>query len=154
MMALHPSGRVARRTRSEVEAIVLDSLREAKVPLGAYEIIEHAAAVGSRLVPAQVYRTLGRLVDRHRVHCVASLSGYIIADGPVDCLSICTICQHVVGQPAPHLLETLRGLGRAAGLSACSATMEVLGLCSECRAARTDGSASSRTRLPIAGGAQ
>ena len=124
--------RTARRTQAEVEGIVLGCLRGARTPLGAYDIIEKAAAAGSRLVPAQVYRTLGRLGDRRQVHRVTCLSGYVAIDNPVDCLSVCTICRHVSATPAPDILAALLTLGQTTGFRTRAVVLEVLGTCLDC----------------------
>ena len=125
--------RSTRRSRGEIEAIVLSCLKQAAAPLGAYEVSGAAAAAGSHLAAMQVYRTLGRLVEHGTVHRVETLSAYLAIDRPIDGLAICRMCRNIEALAAPDLKRGLLEALSSAQFRAHRTVIEIIGLCARCQ---------------------
>lgn len=125
--------RATRRSRREIEDIVLSCLQEARAPLGAYEVAEAAAVAGSHIAAMQVYRTLGRLVQRGLVHRVEMLSAYLAIDQPVDGFAICSTCRGITPITAPDLKRDLLETVSTAEFRAHGAVIEIVGICARCQ---------------------
>ena len=86
-----PAGRerecTPRRSREQIDALVLDLLAQSNGPIGAYDLAGRASAAGEVLVPNQVYRTLHRLIEQGLVHrnevYAGAQHGYSMADTSV-----------------------------------------------------------------------
>lgn len=116
-----------RRSREEIETIILDLLARANGPMSAYDISARSAKSGQQVFPAQVYRTLARLIAQDRVSRIESLSAFTVKQEAAD---ICLIDSsgHVVGSvPAPDLVDRLVELAEASGFRSCRTILEVHG---------------------------
>ncbi len=95
--------------------------------MSAYDIAARSAKTGKKLFPAQVYRTLARLIEQDRVSRIESLSAFVIKQEAGD---ICLIdgSGHLVGSaPAPDLVDRLVQLAEASGFKPCRTILEVHG---------------------------
>ncbi len=129
------------------QALVLEALAEAAVPLGAYDILDRVRGRGVR-APAQVYRALERLRDLGLVHRVETLNAFVPcrhahenAQGPVI-LVICDHCGATRETEDRAIGGRLHALAATQGFLVQSSSLELRGTCSACAAqARTGRSA-------------
>ncbi|MGF1476401.1 MAG: Fur family transcriptional regulator [Geminicoccaceae bacterium] len=114
---------------------VLGILLEAEEPLGAYELIERMAKVGSRPTPPTVYRALDFLVSQGFVHKVHSENGFIACKAVEEVheaeLFICRTCG--VTAEVARSLSSVKQDASALGFTAESVVVEVRGLCRGCK---------------------
>ena len=119
---------------------VLEVLLESHKPLGAYEIIDRAAAAGARPAPITVYRALDFLREHGLVHRIESRNAFVAcvnnhASGDLVVFLICERCGDV-GEAAPAAVaESLRSAARAAGFTPKAPVIEISGICANCRQA-------------------
>jgi Fur family transcriptional regulator, zinc uptake regulator len=118
---------------------VLEALLESHNPLGAYEIIERLADKSGRLAPITVYRALDFLRRNGLVHRIESRNAFVacIHNHDGDDLVLFLICERcgAVGEgPGAAVSEALRASSRAAGFSPKNPLIEIVGICSHCRA--------------------
>ncbi len=119
---------------------VLDLLRRARRPVGAYEMIDLIAAdTGRRPAPISVYRALDFLVEDGHVHRLASRSAYLAcghdhgAGEPVAFL-ICDQCGGVGEETSPALAQGVDAMARTAGFRPRTQVIEIAGCCARCSA--------------------
>jgi Fur family zinc uptake transcriptional regulator len=120
---------------------VLEVLLETHKPLGAYEIIEHAAAEGSRPAPITIYRALDFLRENGLVHRIESRNAFMACVGhhERDDLIVFLICDHcgTVGEASSAAVaEQLRKAAGAAGFAPKTPVIEIGGVCAHCRQAQ------------------
>lgn len=127
----------SRRQQGRNDALVLEALRQARTPLGAYDLLGRLRDVGPRS-PMQIYRALDRLVSDGSVHRIASLSAYAAcatgrcgSDG-VAVFAICTSCGRTIETHDPALGSVLARLARDQRFRMDSVTVELSGLCGSC----------------------
>jgi Fur family zinc uptake transcriptional regulator len=119
---------------------VLEVLLASHQPLGAYEIIEHAASTGARPAPITIYRALDFLREHGLVHRIESRNAFIACvnnHGSGD-LVVFLICEHCgnVGEAAPAAVASeLKSAARAAGFTPKTPVIEISGICAHCRQA-------------------
>ena len=117
---------------------VLELLLESHKPLGAYEIIDRAAAGGSRPAPITIYRALDFLRDNGLVHRIESRNAFFAcvsnhaAGDPVVFL-ICEKCGDVGESASAAVGEQIKSAARAAGFTPKSPVIEITGICANCR---------------------
>lgn len=129
-----------RRTSNAVHAQrVLEALRQAQKPIGAYEII---AAVGDmqKLAPATVYRALDRLIRDRQVHKLQSLNAFVSCHHDDCCeqpaFAICNLCGCVTEFSACGLGAMLERSASAKSFTLDTATIELHGTCHDCQQRR------------------
>jgi len=126
--------RPSRRASSELDGLVLAQFVGAiNRPLSAYDLCERIGREGNPIAPAQVYRTLNRLVERGAVHRVESLSAYVRSVHAIDIVSICADCHRVTLDAAPEISDLVRGTAAANGFEVHHSVVEVFGHCTICR---------------------
>jgi Fur family transcriptional regulator, zinc uptake regulator len=121
-------------TRRRVLEILLSGHR----PIGAYEIIDHLAADGSRPAPITVYRALDFLLEQGLVHRLASRNAFMAcihqhaATDKVVFL-ICEQCGAVGEVSSARIMRTIDEAAAAAGFMPKAPVVEVSGLCAHCQ---------------------
>jgi Fur family zinc uptake transcriptional regulator len=118
---------------------VLELLLESHKPLGAYEIIERAAATGARPAPITVYRALDFLRDNGLVHRIESRNAFVACvgdhgSGDLVVFLICERCGTVGEAASAAVAAELRQAARKAGFTPKAPVIEISGICSHCRA--------------------
>ncbi len=118
---------------------VLELLLESHKPLGAYELIERAAAAGSRPAPITIYRALDFLRDNGLVHRIESRNAFVAcvgghADGDLIVFLICERCGSVGEAASAAVADQLRQAARKAGFTPKAPVIEIGGICGHCRA--------------------
>jgi Fur family zinc uptake transcriptional regulator len=124
---------------------VLELLLASHKPLGAYEIMDHAAAKGGspaasgqRPAPITVYRALDVLRDNGLVHRIESRNAFVacVNNHGSDDIVVFLICEHcgAVGEaPSAAVADQLKAAARAAGFTPKAPVIEIGGVCAHCR---------------------
>ncbi|MDZ7283243.1 transcriptional repressor [Sphingomonas sanguinis] len=128
---IHHAAAVPRRRAGEIDELICTILTGQARPLSAYDIAGQASQDGRRVVPAQVYRTLARLVRQGRVLRIEMLGAYVPRPASADLCLVCLECHGVqlVENPALRVIHT-DATGRRFRLAA--APVEAGGLCGTC----------------------
>jgi Fur family transcriptional regulator, zinc uptake regulator len=118
---------------------VLETLLESHKPLGAYEIIDRLARKNGRPAPTTVYRALDFLRDNGLVHRIESRNAFVACGhnhggGDLVVFLICERCGAVGEAPGGAVSAALKASSRAAGFSPKNPLIEIVGICSHCRA--------------------
>jgi len=119
---------------------VLEVLLESHNPLGAYEIIDRAAASGARPAPITIYRALDFLRDNGLVHRIESRNAFVAcvnnhASGDLVVFLLCERCGAVGEAASAAVADQLKAAARAAGFTPKTPVIEITGVCSHCRQA-------------------
>jgi len=120
---------------------VLEVLLESHKPLGAYEIIERAAAGGAtRPAPITIYRALDFLRTNGLVHRIESRNAFVacVGDHTTGELVVFLICEHCgeVGEAASTAVaDELKSAARNAGFTPKAPVIEISGVCANCKQA-------------------
>jgi Fur family zinc uptake transcriptional regulator len=117
---------------------VLELLLESHKPLGAYEIMDRAAANGGRPAPITIYRALDFLRDNGLVHRIESRNAFVacVHNHDSDDLVVFLICEHcgAVGEaPSAAVADQLKAAARSAGFTPKAPVIEIGGVCAHCR---------------------
>lgn len=109
-------------------------------PVSAYAIIDQLSqASGKRVLPPTVYRALDFLRGMGLIHRLASLNAFIGCPFPgsahSDLFLVCRQCGSAAECSAEGINSVLNSTAQRAGFVVESQTVELLGLCSECRGA-------------------
>jgi Fur family transcriptional regulator, zinc uptake regulator len=117
---------------------VLEILAASHKPLGAYEIVDAAAAHGPRPAPITVYRALDFLRENGLVHRIESRNAFVACgrNHPSDALVaflICDRCGAVGEAPAAAAAQSLAAAAQGAGFAPNLSVIEITGTCSHCR---------------------
>lgn len=128
---------------------VLDALRGAEGPLGAYALLKRLREQGFS-APVQVYRALERLRQHGLVHRLETLNAYVSCSLPegrqgVTAFTICDDCGRIDELVDGALSRSLGHLVRCRGFSPGSTTIEIHGRCSRCRGLAHEASSNEST---------
>lgn len=116
-----------RRSCDAIEKIVIEALAQAGRPQSAYDIAAYSRSTGQELVPAQVYRTLSRLIEQERVSRIESLSAFTLKQESADLCLIDASTHKATWISAPNLVNCLNKLAKAAGFTPSRTIIEVHG---------------------------
>lgn len=122
------------------QGLVLGALEGESGPLSAYTILDRLREHGLR-APLQVYRALDKLVEFGLVHRLESLNAFVACRHPgcdehqAIAFTICERCGKVAEISDDSLASRLRSLAEAAGFAPTKSTVELRGVCRDCRAA-------------------
>ena len=116
---------------------VLEVLLQSHKPLGAYEIMDRAAAIGTRPAPITIYRALDFLRDNGLVHRIESRNAFVAcvnnhASGELVVFLICEHCGAVGEAPSAAVADQLKSAARAAGFTPKAPVIEISGVCAHC----------------------
>ena len=117
---------------------VLEVLLGSHKPLGAYEIMDRAAAEGSRPAPITIYRALDFLRDNGLVHRIESRNAFVACvsrheHGEMIVFLICEHCGAVGEAPSAAVADQLKSAARAAGFAPKAPVIEISGVCAHCQ---------------------
>ena len=119
------------------QKIVLDLLKNAKEPLGAYTILFNTEKKGIK-APLQVYRALDKLIENGKVHKIESKNSYVICtNSECDSLKstsflICQNCDKVSEIKQSNLREDLSSLSKGSDFDYVNHNLEIYGICKNC----------------------
>jgi len=120
------------------ETLVYTLLCQADRPLSAYNILDALRDKGIR-APLQVYRALGKLVERGAVHRIESVNGFVACQlhdcggSEVSIFMLCTQCERANEFTDASIDKTLQALGDDRKFQAARKVIEITGLCADCR---------------------
>ena len=117
---------------------VLEVLAASHKPLGAYEIMDRAAADGTRPAPITIYRALDFLRDNGLVHRIESRNAFVACvsrheTGEMVVFLICEHCGAVGEAPSAAVAEQLKTAARGAGFRPKAPVIEISGICAHCQ---------------------
>ena len=116
-----------RRTPDEIDATVLQILAEENFPLSAHSIALRSATTSRAIVPAQVYRTLGRLEEEGTVSRIESLSAYAIKPESGDVPLIDEASRKLEWASAPEIACRLKQIAEKTGFRPRRLVIEIQG---------------------------
>ena len=117
------------------QALILDCLKQARQPLGAYTILKNLQSKGIR-APLQVYRALDQLADKGLVHKIESLNSWTLCcetkhvESPI--FAICKDCGEVREHLDEEIFKRLSNIPINDGFKADHAVLEIYGICNNC----------------------
>ena len=120
------------------ETLVYTLLCQADRPLSAYNILDALRDKGIR-APLQVYRALGKLMERGAVHRIESVNGFVACQlhdcggSEVSIFMLCTQCERANEFTDASIDKTLQALGDDRKFQAAHKVIEITGLCADCR---------------------
>ena len=118
---------------------VLELIWKSHAPVGAYTLLDRLRENGVRAQPPTVYRALEFLVENGLIHRIESLNAYVGCAEPterhVGQFLICTGCQSAAELDDPGIGSAIAQRAKEIGFSVSRATVEIAGLCPNCRAA-------------------
>jgi len=116
---------------------VLELVWGSHAPVGAYALLDALRAEGQSAAPPTVYRALDFLMEQGLIHRVESLNAYIGCAHPeaphTALLLLCTGCGRAAEFEDRGVDEKLRRAAAARGFAVAHQTIEVEGLCPDCR---------------------
>jgi Fur family zinc uptake transcriptional regulator len=119
---------------------VLELIWKSHEPVGAYTLLDRLRDEGLRAQPPTVYRALEFLVENGLIHRIESLNAYVGCAEPserhVGQFLICTGCRSAAELDDAAIGAAIAQRAKEIGFSVSRATVEIAGLCPNCRAAR------------------
>lgn len=116
---------------------VLEALRAADKPLGAYDILAQLNASGRRAQAPAAYRALDFLVKRGLAHKLSTRRAYVACDHPDEAhaaaFMICRRCGRVIETCLAARRGPLDDAANAVGFAIERTVLEVEGVCADCR---------------------
>jgi Fur family zinc uptake transcriptional regulator len=130
--------------RRRVLEIVLESHR----PVGAYDVLAGLARDGTRPAPPTVYRALDFLRAQGFVHRIDSRNAFVACFAPAKAhrshFLLCIACGLATEIEDATLDAVLAETARKAGFAIERETVEITGLCADCRDGPSAGPAGAR----------
>jgi len=119
---------------------VLELVWQRPQPLGAYDILAVLSEQdGRRAAPPTVYRALDFLLENGLVHRIASLNAFIGCSHPEHAhqgqFLICRECHIAIELEQDSISGAIIASANAVGFKVETQTVEVVGLCGNCRGA-------------------
>jgi Fur family transcriptional regulator, zinc uptake regulator len=122
---------------TELRRRVLEIVWDSHAPVGAYEIMQRLADERGRVGPPTVYRTLEFLGREGLVHRIDSLNAFVGCKAPDAAhralFLICGRCRNAAEIHDGGLDASLERVAGEAGFAAERATVELTGVCANCR---------------------
>ncbi|HAL68210.1 MAG TPA: Fur family transcriptional regulator, partial [Pseudomonas sp.] len=117
---------------------VLELVWQSHKPLGAYDILAVLSEQdGRRAAPPTVYRALDFLLENGLVHRIASLNAFIGCSHPEHShqgqFLICRLCHIAIELEQASISDAIVGSARHVGFTVENQTVEVVGVCSNCK---------------------
>jgi Fur family zinc uptake transcriptional regulator len=116
---------------------VLELVWASHEPVGAYGLLDRLSKEGVKAVPPTVYRALDFLLEHGLVHRLERLNAYVgcsHSHGPHAAqFLICTGCGRVAELDDPAIGSALARSASSRGFTISRQTVEVEGLCPDCR---------------------
>lgn len=105
-------------------------------PIGAYQLLE-LLQQNNRTAPPTVYRALDFLQQLGLVHRIASLNAYVGCSRPHKPhdgqFLICEACHALAELDAPEITAAINQSAAVSGFKTARQTIEIMGLCPNCR---------------------
>lgn len=122
---------------------VLELVWQSHKPLGAYQLMDRLAEASTRRVaPPTVYRALDFLLEQGLIHRINGLNAYVGCPSPEhrhpNHFLLCRACGVAVELESQALTQTIQQNTKDAGFSLEHHSLEVTGLCPDCRSSAHD----------------
>ena len=121
---------------------VLKLVADAGKPVKAYDLLDRLRGTYDNAAPPSVYRSLDFLLQQGFIHKLESINAFVSCFHPTVAhqvpFLICDRCHNAVELCDERVAELIESQAHALGFSAQAQTLEVHGVCRECRAG-TDG---------------
>jgi Fur family zinc uptake transcriptional regulator len=138
--ALRTAEKVCKERNLQLTAIrrrVLELIWARHAPIGAYDILAALKRGEGALAPPTVYRALEFLLAAGLIHRIDTLNAFIGCETPEEKhtgqLLICRKCNRVTELDDPSITRLLAQKATAAGFAADEQSVEIKGLCADCR---------------------
>lgn len=117
---------------------VLELVWSSHRPVGAYDILGKLDNGARKPAPPTVYRALDFLIEHGLVHRIESMNAYLGCNHPEQFHTgqflICRECGNVTEMDDDDVRQTLRRKAAESGFDVRSQTVELVGLCANCKA--------------------
>ena len=117
------------------QSLVLEALRKAKHPVGAYELLDQLREHGLK-APLQIYRALDQLIELKIVHRLESLNAWTLCcDAEHDStpvFAICNDCGIVKEYFDETICSNIANISKQSGFVADRSIIEIHGRCDQC----------------------
>lgn len=118
-------------------ARVLELVWSSHKPRGAYAILEDMSADGRRVAPLTVYRALDFLLEQGLIHRIESQNAFVGCPEPgvahTGQFLVCRCCGDATELTDPRIAATVAECAAAQGFMVERQTVEVTGICPDCR---------------------
>jgi Fur family transcriptional regulator, zinc uptake regulator len=122
---------------TQIRHRVLELVWRQHGPVGAYDILELLGRGGRRVAPPTVYRALDFLVENGLVHRIETQNAFIGCGEPRSShhgqFLICRVCSSVGELADPVIAGLVARRARELGFDAETQTIEIHGLCPQCK---------------------
>ena len=109
-------------------------------PIGAYALLDALRREGLGSAPPTIYRALDFLLENGLVHRIESLNAFVGCAHPGErhrgLFLICTSCRDALEIDDPKVTRTVTTTASERGFAVQDVTVEVAGICADCRKAR------------------
>lgn len=128
---------------TELREKVLRLVWQSHQPLGAYQLMDMLASQSTRRVaPPTVYRALDFLLQQGLIHRINSLNAFIGCTRPeqghANNFFICKCCGIAIEFSQPSLQASIEQTAALHDFTMQSQSLELVGLCAQCKAGSTD----------------
>ena len=121
---------------------VFELIWASHAPIRAYDLLRDLSLERERTTPPTIYRALDFLLEQGLIHRIESLNAYVGCGCPADDHAgqflICDACGTAAELQDRRILEAITEGADQAGFSVARSTVEVRGLCPDCRSATAD----------------
>jgi len=118
---------------------VLELVWRSHKPVGAYDLLGELTRGGRRAAPPTVYRALQFLLEQGLIHRIESRNAFIGCSHPEDRhvveILLCEQCGRAAELPDEQISTAVRSAAKRLGFEVQRQTIEVTGLCADCRKA-------------------
>ncbi|MFC4821301.1 transcriptional repressor [Dokdonella ginsengisoli] len=118
---------------------VLELIAAEEKPVKAYDLLDRLKDEHSGAAPPTVYRALDFLLEHRFIHKLESINAFVGCHHPNEAhqvpFLICDVCSSAVEICDERVSHLLNEQARERGFGARAQTLEVHGVCAECRAA-------------------
>lgn len=118
-------------------ARVLELVWSSHKPRGAYAILEDLSADGKRVAPLTVYRALDFLLEQGLIHRIESQNAFVGCPDPGTAHTgqflVCSCCGNATELTDRGIAAAIAESAAAQGFTVQRQTVEVTGICPDCR---------------------
>jgi Fur family zinc uptake transcriptional regulator len=118
-------------------ARVLELVWSSHKPRGAYAILEDLSADGKRVAPLTVYRALDFLLEQGLIHRIESQNAFVGCPDPGTAHTgqflVCSCCGNATELTDRGIAAAIADSAAAQGFTVQRQTVEVTGICPDCR---------------------
>ncbi|HET8899673.1 MAG TPA: Fur family transcriptional regulator [Rhodanobacteraceae bacterium] len=116
---------------------VLELVAAAAKPIKAYDLLDQLRERHDNPAPPTVYRSLDFLLQQGFIHKLESINAFVSCFHPTEAhqvpFLICDVCHNAVEVCDDRVAELIESQARDLGFSAQTQTLEVHGVCRDCR---------------------